>query len=158
MQRHKEVLAEPRGEMNLPHIRPRKLHVATILAVVAVLALYLSLDPERQTRSRLDAARHEFDPAKMATSEAFNRYVRRTVVGQGIEVGVITLTDGTYAKYWFESHHLGDGIGGTIVELGDNTVLFMAGFFCCEAQFPEQQFTSFDDIRNRPASVVLIQA
>lgn len=134
--------------MNLSQVRQRKLHVAIILAAsVAVLASYLWLDRERQTRTRLDTARLEVDPAKIATSEAFNSYVRRAIVGQGIEVGVITLTDGTYAKYWFESHHLGDGIGGTIIELGDNTLLFMAGYFCCEAQFPETQFASFDDIR-----------
>ncbi len=129
------------------------IRIVAAIAVSAVVTAAFAIDtlwfaPERSTRAQLESARLQFDPAKIAHDDAFNDYVRRaTLMPTGIETGVIKMTDGTTAKYWFQSHHASDGIGGTLFELGDGSVIYMSGYFCCEVQLPVDQIASTEDLR-----------
>jgi hypothetical protein len=78
---------------------------------------------------------------------AFNEYVRRAILDDGTEVGVITFRDGSSARYWFRSHHLTGDEGFTLFRLSDGTEISLRGYFCCEVQLPEEQLGSLDDLR-----------
>ena len=99
------------------------------------------------TKEPLEQTSRACDPAKLQLAEGYNDYVQRTFLADGTEVGVISLKDGSTAKYWFRSHHMCKDIGGTWFELSDGTRVYMAGFFCCEVQLPEPQLESLDALR-----------
>jgi hypothetical protein len=77
----------------------------------------------------------------------YNDYVRRAILTDGTEVGIITCRDGSSSRYWFRSHHLTHDDGGTLFRLSDGSEVFMSGWFCCEVQLPEQQLASLVELR-----------
>lgn len=87
------------------------------------------------------------DPAKLSLEEGFNKYVRRTQLNGLTETGIITLKDGSSSKYWFQSHHLTKDAGGTWFVMSDGQEMFMAGWFCCEVQLPDEQLESLPALR-----------
>ena len=87
------------------------------------------------------------DPTSISLASAFNDYVRRAVLPDGTEVGVISCRDGSSSRFWFRSHHLTRDDGCTLFRFSDGTHVFMTGFFCCEVQLPEQRPASVAELR-----------
>ena len=88
-----------------------------------------------------------FDPVSLSLERAYNDYVRRSILADGTEAGIISCRDGSSSRYWFRSHHLTHDDGGTLFRFSDGSQVFMSGYFCCEVQFPEQQFASLAELR-----------
>jgi hypothetical protein len=87
------------------------------------------------------------DPASLSLEQGYNVYVRRAVLADGTEAGIINCLDGSSSRFWFRSHHLTHDEGGTLFRFSDGTGAFMAGYFCCEVQLPDQQIASLSDLR-----------
>jgi hypothetical protein len=87
------------------------------------------------------------DPEKLKLAEGYNKYIQRAYLKDGTELGIIYLKDGSSSKYWFRSHHLSKDIGGTWLFMSDGEKEYMAGWFCCEVQLPEQQIESLSALR-----------
>lgn len=100
-------------------------------------------DIERQLREISKSK----DPRTLVLEQGFNSYIQRTFLEDHTEVGIIRLKDGSYAKYWFRSHHITDGSSGTLFQLSDGSEIFMEGYFCCEVQLTEKQMYSLQDLR-----------
>jgi hypothetical protein len=117
---------------------------------IVLLALCLSLPScaKPVSRSQLEAARKQNDPAALKLEPAYNDYARRTILPDGTETGIVQCKDGSIAKFWFRSHHLTGDLGGTIFAMSDGSEKFMAGYFCCEVQLPDSQLASLDDLRS----------
>jgi len=99
------------------------------------------------TRGALLKISERNDPAKMELESAFNDCVRRASLEDGTEVGVIAFADGSSAKYWFRTHHRSEDIGGTWFEMSDGTKVYMAGYFCCEVQLPDEEIKSLAELK-----------
>ena len=87
------------------------------------------------------------DPASLTLERGYNDYVRRARLADGTEAGIISCRDGSSSRFWFRSHHLTHDDGATLFRFSDGTELFMAGWFCCEVQLPEQQLASLVELR-----------
>jgi hypothetical protein len=87
------------------------------------------------------------DPASLSLGRGYDDYVRRAVLTDRTEVGIISCRDGSSSRYWFRSHHLTHDNGGTLFRFSDGTEVFMSGYFCCEVQLPEQQLASLAELR-----------
>jgi hypothetical protein len=112
----------------------------TIAAMTFILTcLFAACTSTRSDLKQISAAN---DPSTLVLESAYNSYVRCTSLKDGTETGIIQFRDGSAAKYWFRSHHLTGDAGGTWFLTSDGTKLFMAGWFCCEVQLPEQQMES----------------
>lgn len=111
-----------------------------MVAVLAGCASYPSKAPLRGIMQK-------HDPASLSLEPGYNDYVRRAILKDGTEVGIIQLHDRTTSQYWFRSHHLVDDIGGTWFRMSDGTTSYMAGWFCCEVQLPEAQLKSLGDLK-----------
>lgn len=112
------------------------------LAICAVLiACSYSIE------SKLKAVSAANDPNSSALEEGYNSYVRRAFLVDHTEIGLISMKDGSWSKYWFRSHHHTGDSGGTLFRLSDGTEIFMAGYFCCEVQLPEGQLESLQALR-----------
>ena len=101
------------------------------------------------SHSQREAARASAtsDPASLSLGRGYNDYVRRSILADGTEAGIISCRDGSSSRYWFRSHHLTHDDGGTLFRLSDGTEVFMSGYFCCEVQLPEQQLASLVELR-----------
>ena len=86
-------------------------------------------------------------PASLSLGQGFNGYVRRAILDDGTEAGIISCRDGSSSRFWFRSHHLTHDDGGTLFRFSDGTEVFMSGYFCCEVQLPDQQIASLRDLR-----------
>ncbi len=73
------------------------------------------------------------DPAT-ATLEDIGGGQRKTTLAGSTEIGILTLGDGSQAKYWFRSHHMTKDPGGTWFLLDNGERIFMGGYFCCEVE------------------------
>ena len=112
------------------------------------LILVLAGCPRYPTKSALKEICEKYDPSSHKLEGVSNSYVQRTFIDdEKVELGVIQMKDGSTSKYWFRSHHLTDDIGGTWFLLSDGEKRYMPGYFCCEAQFPDEQFQSLSDLR-----------
>ena len=100
-----------------------------------------------RTRSDLERISTASDPTSLNLAPAFNDYVRRAILADGTEAGIISCRDGSSSRFWFHSHHLTHDDGGTLFRFSDGTELFMSGYFCCEVQLPEQQLASLVELR-----------
>ncbi len=87
------------------------------------------------------------DPPSIPLAPGFNDYVRRAILPDGTEVGVIRCRDGSSSRFWFRSHHRTRDDGCTLFRFSDGTEVFMTGYFCCEVQLPEQQLASLAELR-----------
>ena len=87
------------------------------------------------------------DPASLSLERGYNDYVRRAILADGTEAGVISCRDGSSSRFWFRSHHLTHDDGGTLFRFSDGTKVFMSGWFCCEVQLPEQQLAYLVELR-----------
>ena len=99
------------------------------------------------TRSDLERISAVSDPSALTLERGYNDYVRRTILADRTEAGIITCRDGGSSRYWFRSHHLTRDDGGTLFHFSDGSKVFMSGWFCCEVQLPEQQFASLAELR-----------
>lgn len=118
----------------------------TVLLLSLILLLAGCSDSPATMQALKNIARDN-DPAKLSLEEGFNKYVRRTQLNDHTETGIITLKDGSSSKYWFQSHHLTKDAGGTWFVMSDGQEMFMAGWFCCEVQLPEEQLESLPTLR-----------
>ncbi|MBW2561790.1 MAG: hypothetical protein JRE40_13175 [Deltaproteobacteria bacterium] len=114
-----------------------------LLLVVSGCAKYLSKEPIHKLTLKLD-------PAKLTLEQGYNSYVQRIVLPEDeIETGIIKFKDGSSSKFWFRSHHFVDeidGIGGTWFKMIDGKEKYMAGYFCCELQLPDEQLSSLKEL------------
>jgi len=115
---------------------------ALLLITFAVLLSACS-----RTRSDLERISAASDPPSLTLERGYNDYVRRTILADGTEAGIISCRDGSSSRFWFRSHHLTDDDGGTLFRFSDGGALFMSGGFCCEVQLPEQQLASLSELR-----------
>jgi hypothetical protein len=99
------------------------------------------------TRSDLERISAASDPASLTLAPAFNDYVRRVILADGTETGIISCRDASSSRYWFRSHHLTHDDGGTLFRFSDGTAIFMSGYFCCEVQLPEEQLASLAQLQ-----------
>lgn len=89
----------------------------------------------------------EHDPVEYQLQAGFNDYVKRAFLDDETELGLIALKDGSTCKYWFRSHHVSGGVGGTWFEMTDGNRVYMRGWFCCEVQLPDSQMASVDQLQ-----------
>ena len=92
---------------------------------------------ENKTENKLLEVRNstKFNESKLKVG--FDKNVKREFTKDGIEFGIITLEDSTKIKYWFQTHHISEDIGGTLFELPNGKLEFIKGYFCCEVQLPK---------------------
>jgi hypothetical protein len=115
------------------------------LLVIALAAILTGCASRTQRElQRISAAS---DPAALSLEQGYNDYVRRAILADGTEAGIICCRDGSFSRFWFRSHHLTRDDGGTFFRFSDSTAVFMSGYFCCEVQLPEQQMATLDDLR-----------
>ena len=123
----------------------QSLGVMRALLFIAFAAIFTGCDSRSQHEvQRVSAAS---DPASLSLERGYNDYVRRAILADGTEAGIISCRDGSSSRFWFRSHHLTHDDGGTLFRLSDGTELFMAGYFCCEVQLPEQQLATLVELR-----------
>jgi len=120
---------------------------ALIGALFGVGVMVVAYANASHTRSDLERISTKSDPTSLALELAFNDYVRRAILADGTEAGIISCRDGSSSRFWFRSHHLTHDNGGTLFRFSDGTELFMSGYFCCEVQLPEQQLASLVELR-----------
>lgn len=106
-----------------------------IKVLCLAIPLALSSCSRSSTRAGLAAVMKANDPATV-TLDAIDAHQRRTTLADQTEIGILTLGDGSQAKYWFRSHHNTKDMGGTWFLLDSGERLFMAGYFCCEVEIP----------------------
>ena len=120
--------------------------IAAALLAITTAAL-LAVRGRYPSKAVLRIVMEEHDPSTLELAPAYNDYVRRASLTNGAETGIILMKDGASSQYWFRSHHRGDDIGGTWFRMSDGTTSYMAGWFCCEVQLPEEQMASLDDLK-----------
>lgn len=116
------------------------------LAITFVFAGLLAGCSSR-TQRELERISAASDPESLPLEPGFNTYVRRAILSDGTETGIIRCRDGSSSRFWFRSHHLTHDDGGTQFRFSDGTDSFMSGWFCCEVQLPEQQLASLSELR-----------
>ncbi len=87
------------------------------------------------------------DPMALTLEQGFNHYVRRTVIADGTETGIIQCGDGGASRYWFCAHNGPDNEGNALFRFSDGREFFVTGRFCCEVQLPERQLASLEEMR-----------
>ncbi len=117
-----------------------KILILTIVLLLIGCSNYSTKEPLRELNKK-------YDPSALKLKQGYNSYVQNTHLEDGTEIGIIYLKDGSYAKYWFRSHHLVDDIGGTWFLMSDGQKEYMAGCFCCEVQLPENQPSNLKDLK-----------
>lgn len=112
---------------------------------LAICAVLTACSPSLESKLRAVSATN--DPNSLVLEVGYNSYVRRAFLPDHTEIGLVSMKDGSWAKYWFRSHHHTGDSGGTLFRLSDGTEVFMAGYFCCEVDLPEQQLESLEALR-----------
>ena len=118
--------------------------VRTLLLIAFAAILTGCASRARREAERASAASN---PASFTLERGYNDYVRRVILDDGTEAGIINCRDGSSSRYWFRSHHLTHDDGGTLFRLSDGSEVFMSGYFCCEVQLPEKQLASLAALR-----------
>jgi hypothetical protein len=98
------------------------------------------------TRNALEPISNKLRPEQAQLEPSYNSYVQRAF-SENTEYGIINILDGSKVYYWFRSHHLMDDMGGTLFEFPDHKIYYMAGWFCCEAQFPDVPFKNLSELK-----------
>lgn len=98
------------------------------------------------TKHALEPISEKLRPELAKLEPGYNSYVQRAFSEQ-TEYGIINISDGSKVWYWFRSHHLTDDMGGTLFEFPDHQFYYMAGWFCCEAQFPDAPFKNLSELK-----------
>jgi len=120
------------------------LGVMRTLLVIAFAAILTGCASRAQRE--VERASAASDPASLTLERGYNDYVRRAILTNGTEAGIISCRDGSSSRYWFRSHHLTHDDGGTLFRFSDGSEVFMSGWFCCEVQLPEQQLASLVEL------------
>ncbi|MBI1369818.1 MAG: hypothetical protein GC162_14325 [Planctomycetes bacterium] len=115
---------------------------ALLLIAFAVILAGCSSNAQREVQRASSS-----DPASLTLERGYNDYVRRAILADGTEAGIISCRDGSSSRFWFRSHHLTHDDGATLFRFSDGSEVFLAGYFCCEVQLPEQQLASLGDLR-----------
>ena len=119
--------------------------VTLVLSAVVVYSFMPEIN-EYRTRRRIFAMSKRTAPSSLKLEFLGSSYVQTAVTNEGLQVGVARFRDGSFAKFWFLSHHLSGDRGGTLFEMSDGTKRYMVGCFCCEVQLPDAQPSSLDDL------------
>lgn len=90
-------------------------------------------------RIRVDMAARKYDPNKMDLwrIDSMHKSLMRKPLPNGMEIGLLHLTDGSNVKYWFVSRHVQPGLGTTRFDSADGRSAYLHGRFCCEVSLPE---------------------
>lgn len=116
-----------------------------LITFIAFAALLIGCTSRSQREAERVSATS--DPASLSLERGYNDYVRRIILTDGTETGIIMCRDGSSSRFWFRSHHLTRDVGGTLFRFSDGTEVFMSGYFCCEVQLPEPQLASLAELR-----------
>ncbi len=87
-------------------------------------------------RVRLDLTARNFDPSKLKLRRVDLMHKSWMSLPNGIEAGLLHLSDGTDVKYWFISGHDQPGSGTTRFDSMDGKTTYLHGCFCCEVWLP----------------------
>ncbi len=113
----------------------KRLIFALIFILIAlIIILFYFTDEDRQTRNKLEKARSVIYIDNDSLKEGYNFNIKRGLSPDGIQYGIIHFENQDTLKYWFLSHHVVEGEGGTLYELPNGTLRFIPGVFCCEVQ------------------------
>ncbi len=96
------------------------------LLVIAFAAILTGCASRSQRE--VERASATSDPASLTLDRGYNDYVRRAILTDGTEAGIISCRDGSSSRFWFRSHHLTHDDGGTLFRFSDGTQVFMSGF------------------------------
>jgi len=99
-----------------------------------------------ESRELVTRASIENDPDQMELSTGANKYIRRTILPDSTETGIIQISDGSEVKYWFRSHHLSDDLGSSRFVFPDGRERTVSGYFCCEVMFSQEGFATVADL------------
>lgn len=99
-----------------------------------------------ENRDHVTRSCNENDPAQMELSTGANKFIRRTILPDGTETGIIQTAYGNEVKYWFRSHHLSNDLGTSRFVFPDGRERTISGYFCCEVMFPHQDFKSPNEL------------
>jgi len=99
-------------------------------------------------RIRVDLAARDYDPSKMDLwrVDSMHKSRSRKPLPNGMEIGLLHLSDGTNVKYWFISRHVQPGRGITRFDSVDGRSAYLHGCFCCEVSVPE--FKDWSELQN----------
>lgn len=112
-----------------------------VMSIVLVLCS-CRMPGDRDSRKMVDSTAAKYDPAEMELQQGYNDFLRYKLVGEDVQAGTVRLKDGEVVKFWFASHHLTSDMGTTRFDFADGKVVYFKGYFCCEVQLPEENFTS----------------
>lgn len=127
-----------------------RVYASWLVCVIFLSAWVLVGCSPYPTKARLlkIAEQERYDPGTMELEDGYNSFVKNIMLCDAkVETGIVSLKDGASAKFWFRSHHLAKDIGGTWFFMSDGSRAYMAGYFCCEALFPEEGFASLDELK-----------
>lgn len=97
-----------------------------------ILCISCTSESEKFLEEKL--SKEVFDFTKL---KAKSKLVASNISNDGVEYGIITLNNNQQIKFWFVSHHIISGKGGTIYEFPDGEKIFISGMHCCEVQFQD---------------------
>ena len=112
-------------------MKKRLILVSTILVALGVVWMWFA------PRIRVDYAARYYNPHELDLSRVDPMHKSLKVLPNGIEVGLLHLSDGTDVKYWFINRHVQPGLGTTRFDSSDGRTTYIHGVYCCEVSVPE---------------------
>ena len=125
---------------------------AIICLLVAGFHIYKNFS-RSGSRELVIRASAENDPYQLELSTGANKFIRRVILPDSTEVGIIRTADGNDVRYWFRSHHLSDDLGSSRFVFPGGRERIVSGYFCCEVMFSQKDFRSIDELDSFLAKV-----
>lgn len=97
-----------------------------------ILCISCTSESERFLEERLATENFDFSDLKSKNND-----IHYNLSNSGVQYGIINLDNTEKVKFWFVSHHIISGKGGTIYEFPDGEKIFISGMHCCEVQFQD---------------------
>ena len=117
----------------------QKANTPTARLISLVVAGIFITDCSCAQRANLRSIAERVEPSELPLASSDDTpYIRSARVAGISEAGIITMTDGSVAKYWFISHHSSGDNGWTLFKLSNGIERWMEGCFCCSAYLKAQ--------------------
>ena len=121
---------------------------AGIIGLIAGgIAIYSHVADSESSELVMQASR-EADPTQMELTTGANKYIRRIILPDHTETGILTTSDGDEVKYWFRCHHLSNDLGAARFVFPRGHEKTVSGYFCCEVMFPQERFESTAELES----------
>lgn len=127
--------------------------VAAIIGLVAGGNAIYNQFKNSESRELVILASRENDPTQLKLTTGANKYIRRTILPDNTETGILTTRDGIEVKYWFRSHHLSNDLGTARFVFPGGREKTIFGYFCCEVMFPQERFESTVELESFLAEI-----